>query len=659
MLEADAKKRISALSSQLKYHSIKYYVDDNPEIEDYEYDMMMRELRSLEEEFPQFSYEDSPTKNVGGVASIQFTPVAHIVKMESLLDAFSFDELNSFDNRISSQFSDVKYSVEPKIDGLSVSLEYENGLFVRGSTRGDGVVGENVTANLMTIKSIPQKIDFNGKLEVRGEVYMSHDSFNRLVERQENLGEKIAKNPRNAAAGSLRQKNPKITAERELDIFVFNIQFIEGKTFISHIESLDFLSNLGFSVLPSYKRCENIEEAINEIKKIGDNRGALPFDIDGAVIKVDDISLREDIGSTSKYPKWAIAYKYPPEEKETVLQDIEINVGRTGALTPTAQFNPITLAGTTVSRAVLHNEDFIREKGIGIGDTIIVRKAGDIIPEVVGVISHAQNSAIFKMPEFCPSCGAPVSREEDEAAIRCTNTDCPAQLLRHLIHFASRDAMDIEGLGPAVLGTLLDKGLISSTLDLYSIKTDDICSLEGFGNKSADNLISAINNSKNNEFYRFIYALGIRHIGNKAAKLLVNKFNTIDEVLSASVDEIASIDGFGEIMAKSVFDYFSMPQTVSMIDNFKEIGINMVSENEELSDNRFDGKTFVLTGTLEKYKRSDAAKIIESMGGKTSSSVSKKTDFVLAGDAAGSKLDKATELGVTIISEQEFEEMIK
>lgn len=659
MLEADAKNRISTLSSQLKYHSIKYYVDDNPEIEDYEYDMMMRELRALEEEFPQFSYDDSPTKNVGGAASIQFTPVVHAVKMESLLDAFSLDELNAFDNRISTQFADIKYSVEPKIDGLSVSLEYENGLFVRGSTRGDGEVGENVTANLMTIKSIPKKIDFNGKLEVRGEVYMSHESFDRLVERQENLGEKTAKNPRNAASGSLRQKNPKITAERELDIFIFNIQYIDGKEFVSHIESLDFLSKLGFSVLPSYKRCANITEAINEIKKIGENRGVLPFDIDGAVIKVDDISLREDIGSTSKYPKWAIAYKYPPEEKETVLENIEINVGRTGALTPTAQFSPITLAGTTVSRAVLHNEDFIREKGIGIGDTIIVRKAGDIIPEVVGVSSHAQNSVIFKMPEFCPSCGAPVSREEDEAAIRCTNTDCPAQLLRHLIHFASRDAMDIEGLGPAVLGTLLDKELISSTLDLYSIKADDICSLEGFGYKSADNLISAINKSKNNEFYRFIYALGIRHIGNKAAKLLVNKFNTIDEILSASVDEIASIDGFGEIMAKSVFDYFSMPQTASMIDKFKEIGINMVSEKEELSDNRFGGKTFVLTGTLEKYKRSDAAKIIELMGGKTSSSVSKKTDFVLAGEAAGSKLDKANKLGVTVISEQEFEEMIK
>ncbi len=659
MLEADAKKRISELSAALKYHSVKYYVEDSPEIEDYEYDMMMRELRSLEEDFPQFAYDDSPTKNVGGVASLQFTEVVHTVRMESLLDAFSFQELEAFDNRILSEFGKVEYSVEPKIDGLSVSLEYENGLFVRGSTRGDGNVGENVTANLMTVKSIPKKIDFLGKLEVRGEVYMSHESFDRLVERQENLGEKTAKNPRNAAAGSLRQKNPKVTAERELDIFVFNIQQIEGKNLDSHIESLDFLSSLGFSVLPTYKRCESIYEAIEEIEKIGEKRGALPFDIDGAVIKVDTISLRDNIGSTSKYPKWAIAYKYPPEEKETVLENIEINVGRTGALTPTAQFSPITLAGTTVSRAVLHNEDFIAEKGIGIGDTIIVRKAGDIIPEVVGVSRHADNSSVYKMPEYCPSCGAKVYREDGEAAIRCTNTDCPAQLLRHLIHFASRDAMDIEGLGPAVLSTLLEKNLISSTLDLYSLNADDIKTLEGFGEKSADNLISAINKSKSNEFYRFIYALGIRHIGNKAAKLLVDKFSSIDEILSANADEIALIDGFGDIMAKSVADYFSLPETVSMINKFKEIGINMLNEKDELADTRFSGKTFVLTGTLEKYKRSDAAKIIESMGGKTASSVSKKTDYVLAGEAAGSKLDKANELGVTVISEREFEEMIK
>ena len=659
MTEHEAKKRIEELSAALRYHSVKYYVDDSPEIEDYEYDMMLRELRGLEEQYPQFAAADSPTKIVGGAAAMQFSSVEHAVKMESLLDAFSFDELMAFDKRVFDEVGSVEYSVEPKIDGLSVSLEYENGLFVRGSTRGDGVTGENVTANLMTVKSIPKKIAFKGRLIVRGEVYMPHDSFLRLVERQENMGEKTAKNPRNAAAGSLRQKNPKITAQRELDIFIFNIQLIEGREVISHIESLDFLKSLGFSVLPRYKKCASINEAIAEIENIGAKRGELPFDIDGAVIKVDDIALRDNIGSTSKYPKWAIAYKYPPEEKETVLTNIEINVGRTGALTPTAEFTPITLAGTTVSRAVLHNQDFINEKGICIGDTIIVRKAGDIIPEVVGVSRHAGQNDVFKMPEICPSCGAHVYREDGEAAVRCTNTDCPAQLLRHLIHYASRDAMDIEGLGPAVLGTLLDKGLISSTLDLYSLKVEDINTLEGFGDKSAENLISAINKSKTAEFYRFIYALGIRHIGNKAAKLLVGKFNSIDAILSAKVEEIAEIEGFGLIMAQSVYDYMSMPETVKMIEKFKSIGVNMECEATALGDTRFEGKTFVLTGTLEKYKRSEAAAIIESMGGKTSSSVSKKTDYVLAGESAGSKLDKANELGVTVISEQDFEELIK
>ncbi len=659
MTEREAKQKIDELSAALRYHSVKYYVDDNPEIEDYEYDMMMRQLRALESDFPQFALSDSPTKVVGGAATLQFSEVSHAVKMESLLDAFSYEELEAFDKRVFDEAGNVVYSVEPKIDGLSVALEYENGLFVRGATRGDGVTGENVTANLMTVKSIPKKIDFKGKLIVRGEVYMSHDSFERLIERQENMGEKTAKNPRNAAAGSLRQKNPKVTAQRELDIFIFNIQLIEGREITGHVESLDFLKSLGFSVLPSYKKCNSIAEAIREIEKIGEKRGELPFDIDGAVIKVDDLAKRDDIGSTSKYPKWAIAYKYPPEEKETVLQNIEINVGRTGALTPTAEFTPISLAGTTVSRAVLHNQDFINEKGICIGDTIIVRKAGDIIPEVVGVSKHISGGEVYKMPEACPSCGARVFREEDEAAVRCTNTNCPAQLLRHLIHFASRDAMDIEGLGPAVLGTLLDKGLISSTLDLYSLKIEDINTLEGFGDKSAENLINAINKSKQNEFYRFIYALGIRHIGNKAAKLLVAEFNTIESIMNASVDQLSAIEGFGVIMAQSVVDYMALPQTAEMINRFKELGLNMSAEKAVLADERFSGKTFVLTGTLEKYKRSEAAAIIESMGGKTASSVSKKTDFVLAGESAGSKLDKANELGVAVISESEFEEMIK
>ena len=658
MTELEAKQRISYLAAELSYHSIRYYVEDNPEIEDYEYDMMMRELRQLETEFPNLATEDSPTKKVGGAALLQFTPVEHKVRMESLLDAFSFEELRDFDRKISDSSSGVTYSVEPKIDGLSVSLEYSNGRFVRGSTRGDGDVGENVSANLLTIKNVPKTISFLGDLEVRGEVYMPHESFIKLVERQENMGEKTAKNPRNAAAGSLRQKNPKITAERELDIFVFNIQSISENAPESHIESLDFLKNLGFNVLPSYKRCNTIEDAIAEIENIGKNRGELPFDIDGAVIKVDNISLREDIGSTSKYPKWAIAYKYPPEEKETLLKNISINVGRTGVLTPTAEFLPIQLAGTTVSRAVLHNEDFIAEKDIAIGDTIIVRKAGDIIPEVLGVAKRGENHTPFKMPTVCPSCGAKVYRDQDEAAVRCTNADCPAQLLRHLIHFASRDAMDIEGLGPAVLTLLLENKLISSTIDLYHLQKSDILTLEGFADKSADNLINAIEKSKENDFYRFIYALGIRHIGNKAAKLLTAQFNNIDSLLNATVDDIENIDGFGKIMAESVAEFFSLKESRDMIQKFKEIGINMVSAAEENTDNRFSGKTFVLTGTLTKYTRNEAGEIIEKMGGKVSSSVSKKTDYVLAGENAGSKLDKANALSVKVISEDEFENLI-
>lgn len=659
MTESNAKNRIAYLSAELKYHSMRYYVDDNPEIEDYQYDMMMRELRELEEEFPQFAADDSPTKTVGGAASLQFSPVLHKVRMESLLDAFSFDELRDFDRRVKETSKNPIYSVEPKIDGLSVSLEYSNGRFVRGSTRGDGDVGENVTANLSTIKNVPKTIEFLGDLEVRGEVYMPHDSFMRLVERQENMGEKTAKNPRNAAAGSLRQKNPKITAERELDIFVFNIQNISENAPTGHIESLDFLKKLGFNVLPSYKRCASIDEAISEISKIGEGRGDLQFDIDGAVIKVDDIELRAEIGSTSKYPKWAIAYKYPPEEKETLLKNISINVGRTGVLTPTAEFMPIQLAGTTVSRAVLHNEDFIAEKDIAVGDTIIVRKAGDIIPEVVAVAKHGAEHKTFKMPDVCPSCGAKVSRDSDEAAVRCTNTNCPAQLLRHLIHFASRDAMDIEGLGPALLNLLLEKGLISSTIDLYSLKKSDISLLEGLGEKSADNLISAIESSKSNDFYRFIYALGIRHIGNKAAKLLTAQFTNIDSLLSATADDIEKIDGFGRIMAESVADYFALPETKTMVEKFRSLGVNMVAEANDNLDNRFSGKTFVLTGTLTKYTRNDASEIIERLGGKVSSSVSKKTDFVLAGENAGSKLDKANTLGINVISEDEFEELIK
>ena len=651
-----AKERAEELSRLLKYHNKKYYIDDAPEIEDFEYDRMIRELEDLEREYPELRKEDSPTQTVGGAANRLFTEVVHSVKMESLQDVFNFEELKTFGEKI--DLNRTKFSVEPKIDGLSVSLEYKDGLFFRGSTRGDGVVGEDVTANLMQIKSIPKAIRFEGELEVRGEVYMPRASFLKLLERQELMGEAPAKNPRNAAAGSLRQKNPKITKERELSIFIFNIQRVTGREFSSHIETLDFLKSLGFNTLPFYTKCNNIEEVIAEINRIGDNRGDLEFDIDGAVVKVDNLSYREELGSTSKFPKWAVAFKYPPEEKETVLKEIEIGVGRTGALTPTAVFDTITLAGTSVSRATLHNEDFITTKGIGIGDTIVVRKAGDIIPEVLSVSKHCDGSEVYKMPHICPSCGSPVFREEGEAVIRCTNADCPAQLLRHLIHFTSRDAMDIEGLGPAVLEQLLNAGLISNIVDLYSLDYDAVENLERTGKKSVENLKNAIEKSKSQDLSKLIFALGIRHIGAKAGALMAEHFGDIDAILNATAEDFEAIEGFGSILAQSAAEFFSLSDTKKMIESLKEKGLNMKSL-KRVEDSRFKGLTFVLTGTLPTLKRSEAGEIIESFGGKTSSSVSKKTDYVLAGEEAGSKLTKAESLGIKIITEEEFLEMIK
>lgn len=644
-----AKKKIKELTKIIKYHNELYYNQDAPEIEDFEYDDLMRQLKAIEKEYPELIADDSPTQKVGGKAKDLFSPVNHSVKMESLQDVFSFGELEDFCNKI--DLDKTALSVEPKIDGLSVSLEYENGKFVRGSTRGDGEIGEDVTANLFEIKSIPKEIEYDGLLEVRGEVYMPKSSFLKLVERQELLGEQPAKNPRNAAAGSLRQKNSAVTASRNLDIFIFNIQRCD-KVFSSHIQSLDFLKELGFNVLPSYLKVKNYNEAINEIIRIGDSRGNLSFDIDGAVIKVDDLEYRKLLGSTAKYPKWAVAYKYPPEEKDTVLRNIEINVGRTGALTPTAVFDPITLAGTTVSRAVLHNEDFINSKEIAIGDTITVRKAGEIIPEVLGVKKHC-GSSVFAMPKTCPSCGAPVYREEGESVIRCTNVECPAQLLRHLIHFTSRDAMDIEGLGPAVLEQLLNAGLISNIIDIYTLDYSKVISLERTGEKTVNNLLNAINKSKDNDLYKLIFAFGIRHIGLKAAKIMAEKFKNIDAILNASLEDFIDIDGFGEIMAKSAYEFFSLNETRLTIEKLKELGINTESKSQ-VKDNRFAGLTFVLTGTLPTLTRSDATAIIESFGGKTSSSVSKKTDYVLAGDEAGSKLDKANSLGIKVIDENQF-----
>ncbi len=653
------KQRAEQLRKELNYHIYRYYVENENDIEDYEYDMLMRELDGIEKEYPELLTADSPTHRVGGQADGQFAEVVHTVRMESLQDAFSHTEVRDFDRRVHESYKDVLYVVEPKIDGLSVSLEYTNGVFTRGSTRGDGNKGEDITVNLRTVKSIPLRLKTDIPfIEVCGEVYMPRESFYKQVEKQELNGEKPFKNPRNAAAGSLRQKNPQITAQRNLDIFVFNIQQIEGAELKGHYRSLEYLKELGFKTIPFFNSFDNIDAVLNEIQRIGDIRYTLPFDIDGAVIKVDDFSQRENIGSTAKFPKWALAYKYPPEEKETKLIDVEINVGRTGVLTPTAVFEPVLVAGSTVSRATLHNEDFIKEKGIRIGDTVIIRKAGDIIPEVLSVVKHEDNTVPYEMPTVCPSCGSPVHREEGEAAIRCDNPDCPAQALRVLIHYCSRDAMDIEGLGDAVLETLLNEGIIRKIADLYRLDYDRIASLEGMGKKSADNMRNAVEKSKLNDLSKLVFAFGIRHIGQKASKLLADNFKTLDNIINATKEQILEIEGFGEIMADSVVDFFSLDQTKQMIAELKGFGLNTESQRE-IKDNRFEGMTFVLTGTLTTYNRKEAQEIIESFGGKAASSVSKKTTYVLAGEAAGFKLQKATDLGVTVISEEQFAEMIK
>lgn len=656
----NVKAKIEELRKTLQYHSDRYYNDDAPEIEDYEYDMMMRELKALEAQYPEFDSADSPTKRVGGKADNSFESVVHNVRMESLQDAFSFDEIRDFEKRVLDVVSKPAYCVEPKIDGLSVSLEYENGVFVRGSTRGDGNVGEDVSGNLRVIRNIPLKLNKDIPfIEVRGEVYMPKKSFERVVDRQLINGEKPFKNPRNAAAGSLRQKDSEVTASRGLDIFVFNVQQVEGVTLNSHKQSLDFLQELGFNTVPNYTLVSDIESAINEINKIGEARGDLEFDIDGAVIKVDDFAMRAELGSTAKFPKWAVAFKYPPEEKQTKLIDIEIGVGRTGVLTPTAVLEPVHLAGTTVSRATLHNQDFINEKGIAIGDIVTVRKAGDIIPEVLCVNEH-HGDGTYEFPKICPSCGSEVVKEEGEAAIRCINPDCPAQLLRNLIHFCSRDAMDIEGLGPAILETFVNNNLIEKTEDIYLLTYDKIASegLEGFKEKSINNIVNSIEKSKQNDLGKLIFALGIRHVGAKAGSLLANHFKTMNTIMEASAEKILEIDGFGAVMAESVVDFFKNEKSCALIESLAQSGVNMESQSV-VNDTRFEGMTFVLTGTLPTLKRSEASKIIESFGGKTSSSVSKKTTYVLAGEEAGSKLDKANALGIRVISEDEFMDMIK
>lgn len=659
MIFESAEKRAKELRDELNYHSHKYYVEDNPEIGDYEYDMLQRELAEIEKEFPALITPDSPTQRVGGSAAGMFEPVVHTVPLESLQDAFSFDEVRAFDARVKEVFPDAEYVVEPKIDGLSVALEYENGVLVRGSTRGDGVTGEDVTANLRTVNSIPLRLKTDvERIEVRGEVYMPKKVFASLVEEQELNGEKTFKNPRNAAAGSLRQKNPVITASRKLDIFVFNIQQYSGNEITGHKQSIDFLKTLGFKTIPFYNKFNNIDDVIAELNRIGEMRSSLPFDIDGAVIKTDSFAQRAEIGSTAKFPRWALAFKYPPEEKETTLIDVEVAVGRTGVLTPTAVFEPVLVAGSTVSRATLHNQDFIDEKDIRLGDRVVIRKAGDIIPEVIRVVSHKEGSERFVLPEVCPSCGAKVIREEDEAAVRCVNPECPAQLLRNLIHFCSRDAMDIEGMGDAVLEKLVACGLLSKASEIYALKKEDFMTLEGFKDKSSQNLVDAIEKSKSNDLSKLVFALGIRHVGQKAGKILADHFGSMEALMNASVEELTAIEGFGGIMAQSVASFFALEQSKNEIEAFAASGVNMFSQKEKI-DNRFEGKTFVLTGTLPTYSRNEASELIEKFGGKTASSVSKKTSYVLAGEEAGSKLVKAQTLGVTIITEEEFNEMIK
>jgi len=654
----NAKARAKELRDSLNYHSHKYYVEDNPEIGDYEYDMLQRELAAIEKEYPELITPDSPTQRVGGSADGMFEPVVHSVPLEILQDAFSTDEVLAFDSRVKAVFDSAEYVVEPKIDGLSVALEYENGVFVRGSTRGDGNVGEDVTANLRTVNSIPLRLREDVTIEVRGEVYMPKKVFASLVEEQEQNGEKAFKNPRNAAAGSLRQKNPKITATRGLDIFVFNIQRIEGGNIAGHKQSIDYLKELGFKTIPFYNKYSTVDDVLSELERIGAIRSSLPFDIDGAVIKTDSFAQRAEIGSTAKFPRWALAFKYPPEEKETTVTDIEVAVGRTGVLTPTAVFEPVLVAGSTVSRATLHNQDFIDEKDIRLGDRVVIRKAGDIIPEVIRVVSHAENSERFTLPSVCPSCGAGVIREEGEAAVRCVNPQCPAQLLRNLIHFCSRDAMDIEGMGDAVLEKLVSGGLLTKASEIYTLKKEDFMTLEGFKDKSSQNLVDAIENSKKNDLSKLVFALGIRHVGQKAGKLLADHFGTMENIMNADVEALTAIEGFGEIMAQSVADFFAVEQSKREIEALAAYGVNMTSQKETI-DSRFEGKTFVLTGTLPTYSRNEASAIIEKFGGKTASSVSKKTSYVLAGEEAGSKLVKAQQLGVTILTEEEFNEKIK
>ena len=648
-------QEILALRRELNQANYEYYVKDDPTMSDYDYDHKLRRLEELEGAHPELVTPDSPTQRVGGKALESFTQVTHRVPLESLQDVFDFDELRAFDQRVRGVEPNVAYSVEPKVDGLSVALEYRDGQFARGATRGDGLVGEDVTENLKTVKSIPLSIpDVPGTLIVRGEVYMPKKVFHALNEEREKRGEALFANPRNAAAGSLRQLDPKIAAQRRLDIAVFNIQWAENEEFHSHTEGLNYLAAKGFKVIP-HVTCSAIEEAVAQVTAIGEGRENYPFDIDGAVIKVDDLAQRQTLGSTAKFPRWAAAYKYPPEVKPSRLTDIVIQVGRTGVLTPKAVLEPVRLAGTTVTSATLHNQDFIAEKDIRIGDTVLVRKAGEIIPEVLSVVMDKRpaDAVPYRFPEVCPECGAPVARDEDGAHIRCTGAECPAQLLRNLAHFASRDAMDIEGLGIAVVENLVKAGLVKTPGDLYFLREEDVAGLERMGKKSAQNLMAAIEKSKSQDLSRLLFAFGIRQVGQKAGKILAQRFGSLDKLQNAAVEELTAVDDIGAITAQSIVDWFASPQSQHLIERLKEAGVNMQAE-EKGADQRFAGKTFVLTGTLDRFTRAEATQMIEDRGGKAAGSVSKKTTYVVAGEAAGSKLRKAQELGVPVLTQEEF-----
>ena len=657
----DVREEILTLRRQLEHANFLYYVKDAPEISDFEYDTLMRRLEELEAAHPEYASPDSPTQHVGGYALNTFAQVRHQVPLESLQDVFSFDELRAFGARMDGALTQAHdYCVEPKIDGLSMSLEYENGVFVRGATRGDGITGEDVTENLRTLRNLPLKLDnAPAKLIVRGEVYMSHEVFAALNAERELLEQPLLANPRNAAAGSVRQQDPKVAAARKLDIIIFNLQFDSDRTFATHTETLDYLASLGFPVVP-YQRCETLDACCARIDWIGDNRETFPFDIDGAVIKINDLAQRQYLGSTAKFPRWAVAYKYPPEKKESRVRDIVVQVGRTGVLTPKAVIEPVRLAGTTVTNATLHNQDFIDNLDLRIGDTVLVQKAGEIIPEILSVVrdKRPEGTVPFHMPDTCPECGAPVVRDPDGAALRCTGAECPAQRLRNIAHFASREAMDIDGLGSAIIDQLIEHKMIANPADLYQLDYEAFAELPGQGQKSADNLRKAIEASKQNDLSRLLTAFGIRQVGVKAAKTLAAHFGTLDALMGASVEELSAVPDVGEITAESIHGWFASAQSRDLIERLRAAGVNFESRNT-VTDTRFAGKTFVLTGSLSLFTRDEATEKIEGFGGKAASSVSKKTTYVVAGENAGSKLKKANELGIPVLTEEEFLEMLK